>query len=126
MEHTEPPDKPVGYWHVHALVRNLDDPKAAVRIASLRAATRLAGLEDGVSPRARETMLTNVERRPGSYRPEDILGVSAGAGGEGGNRRAAFPPRDHRPRPRLLCPHRGRQEDNRRRTDRRLDPRTVR
>jgi hypothetical protein len=45
MKHTEPDDKPVGYRHVQALVRNLDDPKAAMRIVSLRAVARLAGLE---------------------------------------------------------------------------------
>src|ERR1019366_7943901 len=76
MQHTEPPHKPLRYRHVQALVCNLDHPKASVRIASLRAATRLAGLEDVVSPDVRENMLSQVERRLGSYRSEDILGVS--------------------------------------------------
>ena len=63
MKHTEPPHKPLRYRHVQALVCNLDHPKASVRIASLRAATRLAGLEDVVSPDVRENMLSQVERR---------------------------------------------------------------
>jgi hypothetical protein len=76
MTYAEPDDKAVGHRYVQALVRNLDDPKAAVRIASLRATARLAGLEDVVSPDVRKTLLTNVLRRLRSYRSEDILGVS--------------------------------------------------
>src|SRR5678815_4743667 len=76
MNPSEPPDKRVGHRKVQPLVRNLDDPKTSVRIASMRATTRLAGLEAVVSPKLQESLLTNVERRLGAYRPEDIFGVS--------------------------------------------------